>query len=198
VASYAGLAESARAVTLDRYPAGAERKPGGSDRAGFRYLPATTYHATMIDEGLASAVAELLESRSIATAESCTAGRVAETLAAVERASEFLRGGLVAYQERVKRELLGVTAPSVLTAEAAEQMAIGVAELLSADVTIATTGVAGSEAEDGTPPGTVYIATSVDGVVASNAYRFEGSPEQICDQARHQALRDVMDALARP
>jgi nicotinamide-nucleotide amidase len=150
----------------------------------------------MNDEDLARAAAELLDGRTVATAESCTAGRVAETLACVERASEFLRGGLVAYQEQVKRELLGVTAASVLTAEAAEQMAVGVADLLTADVTIATTGVAGDDAEEGTPPGTVYIATNVDGVVASGTYRFEGSPEEVCDQARRQALRDVLAALS--
>jgi nicotinamide-nucleotide amidase len=149
----------------------------------------------MKDEGLAIRVAELLGERSIATAESCTAGRVAERLACVERATEFLRGGVVAYQEEVKRALLGVVAPSVLTAAAAEQMAAGAAELMGADVTVATTGVAGDEAAEGTPPGTVYIATCVDGVVASRVHRFDGSPEEVCDQACAQALRDLIDAL---
>ena len=101
----------------------------------------------------------------------------------------------MAYQEDVKRGLLGVTARSVLTAEAAEQMASGVAGLLDADVTVSTTGVAGDEAEEGTPPGTVYIATSVDGRVASAVHRFEGLPEQVCDQARRQALLDLIAAL---
>src|SRR3954464_6252989 len=100
----------------------------------------------LADEGeVARRVAELLAGRTIATAESCTAGRVAEVLACVEQATDFLRGGLVAYQDEVKRGLLGVTARSVLTAEAAEQMASGVARLLDADVTVSTTGVAGDE-----------------------------------------------------
>ena len=55
----------------------------------------------MQDEDLANRVAELLSGRAIATAESCTAGRVAEVLACVEQASDFLRGGVVAYQEAV-------------------------------------------------------------------------------------------------
>ena len=48
----------------------------------------------MQDEDLARRVAELLDGRMIATAESCTAGRVAEVLASVEKAADFLRGGL--------------------------------------------------------------------------------------------------------
>jgi len=91
--------------------------------------------------------------------------------------------------------LLGVTARSVSTAEAAAQIASGVARLLDADVTVSTTGVAGDEAEEGTPPGTVYIATSVDGKVTSAVHRFEGSPKQVCDRARRQALLDLIAAM---
>jgi nicotinamide-nucleotide amidase len=148
------------------------------------------------DEDVARRVVAGLEGRSVATAESCTAGRVAEVLASVEKASDFLRGGLVAYQEPVKRELLGVTARSVLSTEAAEQMAAGAAALFGADVTVSTTGVAGDDEEDGSPPGTVYIATSVDGVVSSRVHRFTGSAEEVCDQARRQALVDVEEALS--
>jgi nicotinamide-nucleotide amidase len=151
----------------------------------------------MRDDDLADRVATLLEGRTIATAESCTAGRVAEVLATVDKASEFLRGGVVAYQESVKRRLLGVTAASVLTEAAAEEMAAGVAELLDADVTVSTTGVAGDDELDGSPPGTVYIATSVDGRVSSRVYRFDGPPEAVCDHARRQALLDLVDALTQ-
>lgn len=150
----------------------------------------------MQDEDLANRVAELLDGRAIATAESCTAGRIAEVLACVEHASEFLRGGLVAYQETVKRDLLGVTADSVLTREAAEQMATGIGRLLHAGVAVATTGVVGDEAEDGTSPGTVYIAVKVDDIIASHVHQFDGSPEEVCDQARRQALIDLVDALS--
>lgn len=149
----------------------------------------------MDDEQLANEVARRLDGRTIATAESCTAGRIAAVLACVEKAVDFHRGGLVAYQEGVKRDLLGVTADSVLTPEAAAQMAVGAARLLAADVAVATTGVAGDESEEGTPPGTVYIGTSVDGRVAAMEHRFDGSPEEVCDQARRQALLDLLDAI---
>lgn len=67
------------------------------------------------DVGTAERIATLLDGRSVATAESCTAGRIAETLACVPGAVEFLRGGLVAYQEEIKRRLLGVVAESVVS-----------------------------------------------------------------------------------
>jgi nicotinamide-nucleotide amidase len=149
----------------------------------------------MEDEELAGRVAALLEGRLIATAESCTAGRVAEVLACVEKASEFLCGGLVAYQEETKRRLLGVKADSVLTAEAAMEMASGAARLFRAAVTVATTGVAGDETEEGTPPGTVYIGTFVDGAVSATEHHFDGAPQEVCDRARHEALLQLIAAL---
>jgi nicotinamide-nucleotide amidase len=148
------------------------------------------------DEALATRVAHMLGDRMIATAESCTAGRVAEVLACVEKAADFFRGGLVAYQDETKRRLLNVTADSVLTAEAAAQMATGAAELFGVAVTVATTGVAGDDPQDGTPPGTVYIATSVDGAVTTSEHHFNGTPESVCDQARHQALLQLLSVLA--
>jgi nicotinamide-nucleotide amidase len=83
----------------------------------------------------------------------------------------------------------------VLTPEAAAQLAEGAARLLRADVTVATTGVAGDQEHEGTPPGTVSIATHVDGTVRATVHHFDGSPPEVCDQARHQALLDLVEAL---
>ena len=121
---------------------------------------------------------------------------MAEVLACVEKAADFLRGGLVAYQDQIKRDVLGVTADSVLSCDAATQMATGAARLLGSDVAVSTTGVAGDHSEEGTPPGTVYIATMVGDRVAVAEYRFDGAPEQVCDQARRQALLDLIDAMS--
>ena len=153
------------------------------------------YHDGVQDEPLARRVAELLDGRSIATAESCTAGRVAEVLACVEHATDWLRGGVVAYQDEVKRALLGVTAESVLTEQAALEMATGACRLFDADVAVSTTGVAGDDEIEGTPPGTVYIATAVAGRTDVAVHRFDGSPEEVCEAARRQALLDLVGAL---
>ena len=148
------------------------------------------------DLEIAERIATLLDGRTIATAESCTAGRVSETLACVSGAAEFLRGGVVAYQEPIKRQLLGVVAESVLSLNCARQMASGVCELLGADVGVATTGVAGDEPEEGVAPGTVFIGLSVNGGTSAGRYVFSGEPTEVCDLAKRQALSDLLDALA--
>ncbi|MCK6094536.1 nicotinamide-nucleotide amidohydrolase family protein [Micrococcus sp. EYE_162] len=99
----------------------------------------------------------------LATAESLTAGLVAATLADVPGASAVLQGGVVAYQNRVKAEVLGVEAALLAERGAvdpgvAEAMARGARRVLGADVGVATTGVAGPEPHQGKPVGTVFIA----------------------------------------
>lgn len=103
--------------------------------------------------------------QSVATAESLTGGLVAATLVDVAGASAVFRGGIVAYPTDVKTSLLGV--PSSLLrrtgpvhAEVARAMADGARSVLSATFGLATTGVAGPDASDGHPPGTVHIAVS--------------------------------------
>jgi nicotinamide-nucleotide amidase len=106
----------------------------------------------------------------IAVAESLTGGLVVADLVSVPGASAVVRGGVVAYATELKHELLGVDAALLaaggpIQAAVAEQMAAGVRARLSADVGLATTGVAGPDAQDGHQPGEVWIAiASVDGI----------------------------------
>lgn len=146
-------------------------------------------------EDLAATVAARLNGRHLATAESCTAGRLATALATAENAVEFYRGTLVAYQPEVKRAELGVAADSVFSTEAARQMALGTCAFFETEAAVATTGVVGDSPQDGVPPGTVFIATAVDGRVSAIRYLYAGSPTDVCDQATAQALRDLAEAL---
>ena len=120
-----------------------------------------------------------------------------ESPAAGGDAADYFRGGLVSYHERVKRDHLGVTTASVYNEQAAEQMALAVCDVLDADAAVATSGVVGGEPQDGVPPGTVFIATAVDGRADAQRYRFDGSPAEVCAQATDQALRDLAAALDR-
>lgn len=113
----------------------------------------------------AAHVLELLERSglSIAVAESLTGGLLAAELVAVPGASRVVRGGVVAYATDLKQSILGVDAEllaqrGAVDPEVARQMAQGVCTRLGADVGVATTGVAGPDAQDGRPPGTVYVA----------------------------------------
>lgn len=150
--------------------------------------PATT-------EAIAEAIEAHLAGRRVGTAESVTAGRIATELARVPGAVEFLAGGLVAYQVATKRALLGVETDSVLCPEAAEQMAAGACRLLRCEVAVATTGLAGSDGEEGVPGGTVFMAAQVDGVVTSAVHRYDGDPDEVCAAAARDALAHLLAAL---
>lgn len=111
--------------------------------------------------------------KTLATAESCTGGSLAQQLTAMAGASEYFRGGVVAYSNEVKECALGVKhetleAHGAVSEETVREMATGVRERLGADYAVATTGIAGPGG--GTPEkpvGTVWIGiASKDQVVA--------------------------------
>jgi nicotinamide mononucleotide (NMN) deamidase PncC len=74
-------------------------------------------------------------------------------------------------------------------------MARGVAALLGADVTVATTGVAGQEPVDGVPPGVVFVGTLVDGDVRTHRIHCQGDPPTVSDAATAAALGLLRDHL---
>jgi PncC family amidohydrolase len=141
------------------------------------------------------AVTRRLDRRTVAVAESCTAGRQAAALAAGEGATDWFRGGVVAYQVSVKRALLDVSVASVYCEEAAAQMAAGVATLLDAHVAVGTSGVAGDDPIEGVEPGTVFVATLVDGDCLARTYRFTGDAAQVCQRATASALAQLAEHL---
>lgn len=108
-------------------------------------------------------VAEMLTSRglTLAVAESLTGGLVASRLVNVPGASDWFRGGVVSYAPEVKFTVLDVPEGPVVSAGTAVAMAAGVRDLLGADVGLGVTGVAGPDALDGEPPGTVHLAVVV-------------------------------------
>ena len=102
---------------------------------------------------------------SVGTAESLTAGLVVAALVDIPGASASVRGGIAAYATDVKASVLGVDRElldrvGAVDADVARQMARGARRVLGADVGIATTGVAGPDAQDGQPVGTVHIAVA--------------------------------------
>ena len=116
----------------------------------------------------------------VAAAESLSSGGITNALGAAPEASDWLRGGVVAYAEQVKREVLGVTARSVTTAQCAREMAEGVARLLGADAAVAVTGVGGPEPADGVPAGTVFAAVTVRGETRDERFQFDGTRRRSC------------------
>lgn len=118
------------------------------------------------DESMEKVVLGLLGIRgwSLGVAESVTGGLVAARLVNVPGASAVFRGGVVTYAADVKRSLLGVGAPKVVSGECAVEMAEGVRRLVASDVGLSVTGVAGPGEEDGEPVGTVWFGLALPGV----------------------------------
>ncbi len=157
---------------------------------------------TGVDDELKHAAehaAQLLGARALACAESVSAGLVTQAFAAVEGSGEWLRGGVVAYQRDSKCDVLGVDPEAPLvSATVAEQMARGVARCMSADVAVATTGAAGPDGLDGAEPGTVVIATLVDGAVRCYERHYQDAePHDVVQRAAVDAANALRDALGR-
>jgi nicotinamide-nucleotide amidase len=133
----------------------------------------------------------------VAAAESLTGGTISAGLSAIEGASDWFRGAVVAYDESVKFDLLGVERGPVINAGTAEQMASGVARLLRADVAVATTGVGGPGPREGQPQGTVFIAVHTPSGCSVREYAFSGDPPEVVERASTQALRDLAGAVVR-
>jgi nicotinamide-nucleotide amidase len=118
----------------------------------------------------------------IAVAESLTGGALTQALAKAPEASTWLRGGLVAYSEAVKHEVLGVGEVPVVSEACATAMAEGAAKLLGADVVLAATGVGGPDPQDGLDPGTVWTAVHHAGATHTRLLRLDGEPEDVCSR----------------
>lgn len=131
----------------------------------------------------------------VACAESLTGGGVADLLSGTPGASATYVGGVVAYATRVKRDLLGVTAAQVVSADCASQLAHGVRTLMGTDWAVSTTGVAGPEKQDDRPVGTVYVGVAGPRGVQVHRLSLSGDRHEIRAQACRAALQALVDEL---
>ncbi len=134
----------------------------------------------------------------LSVAESCTGGLLGGALTAVPGSSDVFWGGVIAYHDRVKRDLLDVPAETIadegaVSEPTATQMAQGVRSLAGTTWSLAVTGVAGPGGGTGEKPvGTVWIA--FDGPAkGARCFRFSGDRESV----REQTVRAALDLLVR-
>jgi nicotinamide-nucleotide amidase len=135
----------------------------------------------------------LARGRTLAVAESLTGGLIASRLVNVAGASTWFRGGVVSYASQVKSDVLGVPEGPVVTADAAEAMAVGVRKLLGADIGLSVTGVAGPEEQEGQPAGTVFVGLDLGERVEHVALRLPGDRPRV----RAYSAISALDALRR-
>lgn len=138
--------------------------------------------------------------KSIATAESCTSGRIAEVLTATPGASAYYKGGTICYSDEAKTKLLGIDADLIaeknaVSEEVAIEMVKGVMNLFGTDYAIATTGFAGPGADAGIPVGTIYVACGTkDDIRVMKLSEDEGRDENL-KNATHEALKFFVEFL---
>jgi PncC family amidohydrolase len=156
------------------------------------YIPLRDPAAVLI-EGLAQA------SLTLAAAESCTSGLVADLLAEVPGASRVFWGSFVTYTLDAKKRMLAVDeallrAHGAVSRETALAMAKGALEQSGADMALSVTGLAGPGGDGSpTPVGTVWIGTAVRGGAGeASEFHFTGTRNEIRSAAAREALNVLL------
>jgi nicotinamide-nucleotide amidase len=148
------------------------------------------------DQAMEHAVAWLLVDRklTLGLAESLTGGLIGARLVNVPGSSRWFRGCVVAYDSAVKHAILGVPPGPVVSASAAEAMAVGARTALGSDVGLGITGVAGPDDQEGVRLGTVFVGVAAsDGEVFSRELHLPGDR----DRVRQFAAISALDLLRR-
>lgn len=148
------------------------------------------------EQTLEQVVGELLAAKkqTLSTAESCTGGYIAHLITSISGSSTYFMGSVVAYDNRVKEEILGVSKQNLIdfgavSQQVVEEMALGVRKRFKTDFAVATSGIAGPTG--GTPEkpvGTVWIAVASSKGVVSKLLRFGNNRERNIRQAAIFAL----------
>lgn len=157
-------------------------------------------------ESMEEVVGQLLDARgaTLALAESCTGGLLAERITSVPGSSRYFLGGWVSYTNRFKAASLGVRVETLEThgavsAEAAGEMAEGARRAAGSTLGVAVTGVAGPTPDTGggaagpKPTGLVYIAVAEESGCDVKERRFIGERDRI----RWQASQTALDLIRR-
>ncbi len=155
------------------------------------------------DEPLEMIVGNLLKARgaTIATAESCTGGKLASLLNKHAGSSAFYFGSIISYDNSVKEHLLGVPeemikAHGVVSEEVVRVMAESVRKQIGTDYTVATSGIAGpTGGSKEKPVGTVWIAWATPEGTTAECFHLGKLREQITDRACMKALVGMIKRL---
>lgn len=130
----------------------------------------------------------------IGAVESLTSGAIATALGRGEGASAWFRGSIVAYELQTKHDLLSLEpGTDPCSPSCARQLAEAGLRVLAADACVSATGVGGPDPADGHPAGEVHIGVATRSGVTTQAYQFDGSPEEILDATVRAALLAFWD-----
>ncbi|WP_108801640.1 competence/damage-inducible protein A [Aquimarina sp. Aq107] len=155
------------------------------------------------DESIEVLIGRILTSRGhfLAVAESCTGGKIAQSITSYPGTSSFFKGGAVTYATQSKSDILGVSEEiikqfTVTSKEVAEAMALGAKNKFKSDYAIATTGNAGPTKGDGdVEVGTVFIAIATPERVFSEKFVFSNNRERTIGKAVNKSFELLLNEL---
>jgi nicotinamide-nucleotide amidase len=157
------------------------------------------------DETIELVVGRILKqkNKTIATAESCTGGKIAQVLSSVAGASSYFSGSIVSYANQTKIDVLQIPESviqthGVVSYEVAKQMAINVKRILKTDYAIATTGNAGpTKGDEDDELGTVFIALATPNEVIIEEFNFGQPREKVIDRATIKSLEMLQKEILK-
>ena len=155
-------------------------------------------------DSLQQAVVALLSKKGlkVATAESCTGGKVSEALTQIGGASGVFECGICAYSNRIKQELLGVKEEtlqkySAISAETAVEMAKGIRKVTGADIGVSVTGNAGPLPSEGKPVGLVYLAVESDAFSTVIETHYGRKDKDLRELIRYRSTLAALDLIRK-
>jgi nicotinamide-nucleotide amidase len=157
------------------------------------------------DETIEVVLARLLTQKqvSLSTAESCTGGKIAQLISAISGASAYFKGGVVAYSNQIKIDVLKVNPEtiqkfSVVSKEVAQEMAINCRSIFNTDYAIATTGNAGpTKGNSDAEIGTVFIAIATPNEVLVEEFNFGQPREKVIDRAVNKTFEWLFKEISK-
>ena len=143
------------------------------------------------------------QNQTISTAESCTGGKIAQMLTSIPGSSKYFKGSVVSYSKEAKVEVLKVAEKtieefSVVSAQVAEEMALGVKKIMKTDYSIGITGNAGPTKDDtDCEVGTVFIAISSPKETIIEEFNFGQPREKVIDRAVNKAFEMLQKEILK-
>ena len=138
----------------------------------------------------------------VAVAESCTGGLLGAALTERPGSSAYFLGGIQAYANSVKEQLLGVSHETLLSfgavsEEVASEMALGVQRLTGSDWALSTTGIAGPDGGfEEKPVGTVWVSVADSAAVYSHKLLLDGDRSNVRNHTVLEALSMLLERLS--
>lgn len=157
------------------------------------------------DESIEAVIGQQLMAlgKTVATAESCTGGKIAESFTAIAGASQYFKGSVVSYATQSKVDVLKIDPElisefSVVSKEVVEAMAKSVLTLFDSDYAIATSGNAGPTKGDADAEiGTVHIAIATKDKVFSERFTFGDHRHKVINRATNKAFEMLQKEISK-